>query len=788
MKNTFVKLFLALALCFMVGCALVACGGSSVAISEDGYWVIDGEKTNVKAAAESVADCNHEIVEVEVKAHTATKDGVVLEVCALCNDYAKVTAGTIHDWDENGVKAASCTTDGFAGEICTVCGETGEGEVVKALGHDYVASKAIAKALGKPACLNDAVVVSHCSVCYAVSEPEVKVGGVGHVVEAWATSNYPSNIASGEASGTCIYCESTVTYALPVLAEANYDTAWKNGVAPTCFEGATQLFTYVAKNEMNAEKVWDTNLNFSTEWKQPAAKHQLAGKDYTAWANKDYGTEVINFFGDVDGNGKVDDGEKTGVKAFAGDKLVCGVPADAYFVCEACDEVVDVVAYADHNGPTKEVKAAYCNVAGENEVTCNECKTVVKSYPYADHDTENGYTLTVVEYGKDKNGKDVPSKFELKWECPNVATVPYVDGKDANGKDIVKTKEVECTECSSKILAAANVSAGANVAATCYDPGYTEYTYIDVENNNKPTTVKVPGKLTAHTLNGALVEDLDKLDVATPGVKAFSGKAFDKGCEFDYEGVAYFVCSVCAEAEAAGLVESAVVDIPTISRTHDKIEEITKAAACKTTGLMNVKCSYSDCTYAENNVKVDALGHDFANATAYVYKVANKVNTYAVNIDATCSRNCEDEDRVIDINDKVLPALDPEVYVVETIAEATCSSGNIKKYTITLDLNGDPAKVDTENSTKDETVYVKPNVTVSFDVVDNNVIAHTWNEDLVLKTDVENDYNKDGIVDVIEHITFKYCKVCCAYKTSEVVPEKLTDIPADWKAPAEDEE
>ena len=785
MRNTFVKLFLALAMCFMVCGALIACGDSAVTLTvEDGYFVVNGVKTNVKQG-DRLDDCTHEIVKVEVKDHAADKDGWILEACSKCADYAKVYEGTIHEY-EDGEIAATCTEAGFVGQICTICGAHGEGEEIAALGHDFVAQKAIAKALGKPACLNDAVVVSHCKVCYAVSEPEVVVGGVGHVVDAWATTNYPSNIAVGEASGKCIYCENTVTYALPVLAEANYETEWKNGVAPTCFEGAIQIFTYVAKNAMDpVTKVWDTNLEFTTEWKQPAAKHQLAGQDYTEWANANYSTEVINFYDDVNGNGTIDDGEKTGIKPFAGDKLLCDTVAPAYFECEACKEVVDVMTFVAHNGPTKVIETAYCNIAGKSETTCNECKTVIVTNPYAEHDYENGYTLTVTDWTFDKNGKKVPSKFLLEWNCPNVGIKTTVTGKDKDGKDIIKTEEVECDAHSSKELDAKLLSAGATVAPSCYDPGYTEYTYIDVDNNNKPTTIKVPGEKTAHTLNGKLVLDFAELDVATPGVKAFAGKAFDKGCEFTYEGVAYFVCSVCAEAEAAGLVESSVVDIPEIKRAHDYTEEITKAPTCKDTGLKNVKCNYKDCGDAQKDVVVEALGHDFSNVTAYVYKVANVVDTYAVNIDATCSRDCEDDDRVIDIDGKELPALSDTAYIKSTVADATCSSGAITKYTITLDLNGDPAEF--ELNEKDERVYATPNVTVSFDVVDNNVIPHTWNNDLVLETVVENDYNKDGIVDRIEYITFKYCKVCLAYKTFDVKYDQITEITPDWKAPEEED-
>ena len=49
-----------LALLVLIAClmSLVACGTPTIEISDDGYWVINGEKTDVKATAEETVDEN----------------------------------------------------------------------------------------------------------------------------------------------------------------------------------------------------------------------------------------------------------------------------------------------------------------------------------------------------------------------------------------------------------------------------------------------------------------------------------------------------------------------------------------------------------------------------------------------------------------------------------------------------------------------------------------------------------------------------------------------------------
>ncbi len=105
-KNTLIKLLAVLVMCFMIGAVLVACGetgpqgekgekgeqgeqgipgaaGTKVEIGEDGYWYIDGDKTDYSAAGR---DCEHIWDKDQVLvAHTQTTIGVTIKVCTKCD-------------------------------------------------------------------------------------------------------------------------------------------------------------------------------------------------------------------------------------------------------------------------------------------------------------------------------------------------------------------------------------------------------------------------------------------------------------------------------------------------------------------------------------------------------------------------------------------------------------------------------------------------------------------------------------------------------------------------------
>jgi hypothetical protein len=161
MNKNIIKLFAILMMCFLIGSVLVACGSTNEDNEEvftvdivDGYWVINGVKTDVKAEgkdganglpgkdgadADSIRCEEHhwDPVYVTIAEHTQDTIGLFLKVCVDC-DGAEVIRYD-HVYDQKGETVApTCTDAGYTVYSC-ICGKvdpaTTERDVVAALGH-----------------------------------------------------------------------------------------------------------------------------------------------------------------------------------------------------------------------------------------------------------------------------------------------------------------------------------------------------------------------------------------------------------------------------------------------------------------------------------------------------------------------------------------------------------------------------------------------------------------------------------------------------------------------------
>ena len=145
MNKNIIKLFAILMMCFLIGSVLVACGntnaGQEIIVQDgkpgeaatidivDGFWVINGNKTNVKAEGKDGADADSircvehhwDPVYVEITKHTVDTIGLYLKVCVDC-DGAEIIRYN-HVYDQKGeVVPATCTTDGYTKYEC-ICGK-----------------------------------------------------------------------------------------------------------------------------------------------------------------------------------------------------------------------------------------------------------------------------------------------------------------------------------------------------------------------------------------------------------------------------------------------------------------------------------------------------------------------------------------------------------------------------------------------------------------------------------------------------------------------------------------
>ena len=288
MKNTIVKLLMALAMCFVIGGSLIACAGADgakgekgdkgdkgdapkVTINADGFWCVDGESTGVKAQGEKgegVEACEHDLKLYELVPHYIVGQnrmdgspvfapGDYLEYCTKCNAYAKVIEGeVIHIPEEEGREiAATCTAPSSKGIHCATCQtiiEQEEGYVpTPALGHKDFEFKAVENTPYN-VCLEGGLVMARCTRenCGYV---ETKFEDLhGHKVTEWKLADLnatPKYDGTDVATGECEDCDATVNVTLPALTNAGsvnkgYKFVYKNGVEPTCIKGANEIWSY----------------------------------------------------------------------------------------------------------------------------------------------------------------------------------------------------------------------------------------------------------------------------------------------------------------------------------------------------------------------------------------------------------------------------------------------------------------------------------------------------------------------------------------------------------------
>ena len=575
MKNI-IKLIAVVALCFMIGAVLVACGGdegeySAPYIGENGNWFVNGADTGVAAQGPAgsngndatVKDCEHKwsVYEIAGYEHTATEDGKVIKACDLCG-YAVVGYETIHTWVEDSYEA-TCEEAAFEGEKCLICGIAGEGEHVgAALGHDWTEGQPVGV---EPLCTYGGVIGSHCLNCN--EEKYVTTEAVGHKSNNWAVVTPASKTVEGKLSGLCVYCNEIVDYTLPKLDAENYGL---ESVAPTCSATGTETYTFA---DEKAGVEYEIVLTIA------ANGHQLAGKDYAKY-DIDTTDDVIVvpfWYGEADEEGRL---PALGVNEFADSTIACGETALGWFFCEACKEVVDVNIYKAHNGKAETVTAATCLAGGTEKIECDICGPVEGTVPTLKLD--HAWITKLVRNG---------NTWNLVSECKG-------NGLASDTCDACEVVEEGITDVTEEVIK----------AATCTEEGLVKYSYT---KDGVVTTAEVVVAKTAHTLAGVKADTLvnadDELTVnvneegtydnTIEGITPFANGAW---ADCDAENPithGYYVCGECND----------VVYVNVLSVHTPVNPQVTTPATCTQNGVMTYACAECEKAIEET---IPALGHN----------------------------------------------------------------------------------------------------------------------------------------------------------------------------------
>lgn len=651
-KNTIIKLIAVLAMCFLIGGALVACKGAAgpagpqgpqgekgetgaagstpeLTIGANGNWFADGVDLGVKAPSADAACEEHDFAFVDVVKHTQTEDGIVVKACKTCG-FAAITNETLHVM-EDGEIPANCLDPKWVGSFCSVCGFKGDGEFVGApAGHKYTKAQPVTDVEnGKYICVDGGMLVQHCTVCFDIQYTTVGAGEYPHTVYNWDVVSLPEEEKFGILFGTCSICNpaADVTENLPVLGSEEYTI--KTIKEANCGQDGKYEYTYVDA---------DKNINVTFEVDVPATGHKLKGQNYANYDinNGSYGVDpdeivVPYWYGEADSIGRL---SAIGVKPFAGKQFVCENTDSGYFYCEECKDVVSVKVYYAHNGASEILTAPTCQSTGTKKVDCDKCDydslskdstdapIEVKALPHA-----YLYELVLTGTYKDANGID--------WDLYDLVGTCYGNNCDTCGD--VKVLASDIYDVDKKELK----------APTCLDFGEIKYSFKKVGYSITYSEVVTVPK-TNHVLNGEPVKSYEGYTTADPGIKAFVNASF-KAAQCGAMVDAYFICEYCSTIPGVDSVVSM-----SVKKSHTmKDVEVVTAPTCDTIGQKSFICTEENCNVAAGTViyeDIPALGHSYEyNIVDHCQgmsddQIENFINYYGYRYEITkvCTREIDD--------------------------------------------------------------------------------------------------------------------------------------------------
>lgn len=446
-KNTLIKLLAVLAMCFLIGAALVSCGEKEDDNADvktivgvdfaDGKLVIaysDGTSANV--ALPEAKECEHKnVVKIITEKHAVDAQGNVsndeiLNVCNDCHEAWVVYAVEHIPVDFVDEKAPTCTEDGYTTtKKCAECGiPLDEFTTIKpAIGHNYegaamywISGNSCVGGVKGQDCLNGCGTVKETTVATA---DDTDFDGI-HTVNVWYTSVAPTATTEGQIYGICTLdrCGETVHKTIGTLPdkasndEYTFDT--NSNMFTECGDGADYRYVH---NETNLEYHVIIEAAASN-----AVKHELNGKKMTSVDQVELGKEFESAY-------YLD--EHPGIITFANHPVSCYEAALAHFKCTAvhdggkvCGKDISVYVKLKHTTVdnawvTVPGQEPACKVAVTQAQNCTKCGTeVTKELPLQAHNFE--YTSDVLYT---KNGENYVAGFDVTAEA-NIAKVPYYQG------------------------------------------------------------------------------------------------------------------------------------------------------------------------------------------------------------------------------------------------------------------------------------------------------------------------------------------------------------------------
>ncbi len=387
-KNTLIKLLAVLAMCFVIGAALVACSETEEPVEtaksvasvnfNAGKLVIaydDGTTESVDLPAPASCQHPHELRSVEVEAHTAAANGTYIDVCPDCG-WAWIRYEQRHVWVDKVINVQpTCTAEGYTIEsYCWICGLLSEKTDIKEP-VDHVWSEGVDVIDGN-ICVNGGNTIYTCTFgCGETKVEPIKAAaneGIDghHTVDAWDFETFaPTLTVDGAAIGECTVCGETVTYDL--AAFLNEDGTYNKevyGVNETpktsCSQALVAKFTLLADDtiyyaDYEVAPAGSAHMLYSNVEKKLVPVYAAGTVDPVT--GEEYAYSILEF---------------DGIEQFSNIPINSCKTALAHYHCEVdyCQaDAVDIFAYGDHDWTVIEQDEIKCGVEAFQSVQCPDC-------------------------------------------------------------------------------------------------------------------------------------------------------------------------------------------------------------------------------------------------------------------------------------------------------------------------------------------------------------------------------------------------------------------------------
>lgn len=509
-KNTLIKLLAVLAMCFLIGAALVSCGEEAedetaktivgVEFVGDDLVITYDDGTKTTTAIPAAAECTHENAKAYSLVDHGVRDvndegydpanpesrfvnGVILNVCNDCRG-AWTTEGVLHVGYTTVETGATCLEPAYVATVCDVpgCGahfdKHPEGEIG---GHKYVVT------IEGDYCTGGTKVET-CSICapgtegHEIRTPIEATAEEGfdgrHTVAEWTIVEEPTFAAAGVIAGQCTKegCTlGTVVKEIPKLTKKASDDTYTFAIADpreSCKDSGEYTYTHKATGEV------------VTVVEEGTADHYLEGQlmiPSTSTTHKVY---------------RVEDFKAGAIVEFDNHKIV--------------------------NCYEEELAVFYCDAVHDNGATCKEPVTIwaAKAHTASDWMDDPNNTATCEKVGKEIKictvckaaGINTVLETRDKAKLPHDIVYSETLYADANGAavlDITKLENVgakayrfgDCSKCDhTQYDEVADFKSEITVKTTCQAPGKFTVTYTKVSGEAVKQDFVIAQL--AHKLNG----------------------------------------------------------------------------------------------------------------------------------------------------------------------------------------------------------------------------------------------------------------------------------------------